>query len=504
PSLGLPSIAPPIDYLNLSSLFTLNTMNAVANIPEKLPGVNKRVYYCQRCLNHGKLEPRKNHKCECQFAHCTCSKCILVEKRRVLNTQLHELEESESKDKVVIKDEMIYDEGMGEERRSPGHPRIKGGSFPLLRSLSIGLSVSSSSMMTSVGFYPSSLGGSRAFELSLSAIKHVLEPEGVSYTKRIPNCQKCGQHGRKSRLKGHKRVCPYRDCNCPKCQVVSERQKLMADQIKIRRRQRKEFCSQRKDTLMNLTRENLTATLNAAAAFSAAAASGQQLQFNLGEINSLLMTQLKPPGGHTHLSLPPSTLAAPMPSAPISPTTSTIEATPGTPVAPTALYPFSLEMLKQNPFLLGGSSTTAATSSTGAPSSPQSPTSSTPSSLNLSSALESVIASTKPVTVGAGSPSTNSTTPSPSLGSVSSPTTLLPAPVAINPTSLGTPTQQMAFGFPMLPPVSSTDAFIQTLLANFPIYRQIMEQGAVQTKLEESELDDARATPSQIIDVCSV
>ncbi|KAH7730134.1 DM DNA binding domain-containing protein [Aphelenchoides avenae] len=60
------------------------------------------------------------------------------------------------------------------------------------------------------------------------------------YSKRIPNCQKCGQHGRKARLKGHKRVCPYRDCECPKCQVVSERQKLMANQIKMRRRQRKE------------------------------------------------------------------------------------------------------------------------------------------------------------------------------------------------------------------------------------------------------------------------
>lgn len=54
---------------------------------------NKRVYYCQRCLNHNRLEPRKNHKCDCLYATCTCNKCILVEKRRVLNTQLHELED---------------------------------------------------------------------------------------------------------------------------------------------------------------------------------------------------------------------------------------------------------------------------------------------------------------------------------------------------------------------------------------------------------------------------
>ncbi|KAE9556707.1 hypothetical protein FO519_000113 [Halicephalobus sp. NKZ332] len=179
-------------------------------IPGQLPGVNKRVYYCQRCLNHGRLEPRKNHKCECIFANCTCNKCILVEKRRVLNTQLHELEETDSGDTAESPaagvPEAFQNRGI-ENYEIPNFGRIKG--------------------------------------------------------ERVPNCQKCGQHGRKSRLKGHKRVCPFKDCNCPKCQVVTERQKLMADQIKIRRRQRK-------DTLMNLTREKITATLNAAAAVAAA------------------------------------------------------------------------------------------------------------------------------------------------------------------------------------------------------------------------------------------
>lgn len=42
-----------------------------------------------------------------------------------------------------------------------------------------------------------------------------------SIAERVPNCQKCGQHGRKSRLKGHKRVCPFRDCNCAKVYIYS-------------------------------------------------------------------------------------------------------------------------------------------------------------------------------------------------------------------------------------------------------------------------------------------
>ncbi|VDO49825.1 unnamed protein product, partial [Brugia timori] len=129
--------------------------------------------------------------------------------------------------------------------------------------------------------------------------ENVQQLDSAPISKRIPNCQKCGQHGRKSRLKGHKRICPYRDCNCAKCQVVSERQKLMADQIKIRRRQRK-------DTLLNITRENITATLNAAAAV---AASGPLPYFH--NFNALLYKQLQQNMRHPAVSFlpgqPPST-----------------------------------------------------------------------------------------------------------------------------------------------------------------------------------------------------
>ncbi|KAI6239194.1 Doublesex-and mab-3-related transcription factor 3 [Aphelenchoides fujianensis] len=57
--------------------------------------------------------------------------------------------------------------------------------------------------------------------------------------ERLPHCQRCSQHGRRNRLRGHKAVCEFRDCRCPKCLIVVERQRLMADQIKLRRKQRK-------------------------------------------------------------------------------------------------------------------------------------------------------------------------------------------------------------------------------------------------------------------------
>ncbi|KHN86048.1 Protein male abnormal 3 [Toxocara canis] len=115
PIVGQPSIMMRFD--NFNTLAALNVAAANAAAADKIG--NKRVYYCQRCLNHNRLEPRKNHKCECIYATCTCNKCILVEKRRVLNTQLHELEE-------------IVDGGIQadiDEQFNPGGTRIKGGYF---------------------------------------------------------------------------------------------------------------------------------------------------------------------------------------------------------------------------------------------------------------------------------------------------------------------------------------------------------------------------------------
>ncbi|WKY08837.1 hypothetical protein Q1695_001761 [Nippostrongylus brasiliensis] len=180
--------------------------------------------------------------------------------------------------------------------------------------------------MTQLGFYP------KPFELSLSALKSVFEPDNPSYSKRVPNCQKCGQHGQKSRLKGHKRVCPFKDCTCAKCQVVSERQKLMADQIKIRRRQRK-------DSIMSLQRDHLTSTISAAAALSG------QMNFGLGGLG-LLYNQLKQ-------QVPQSLLTSPTSS-------------DGSSYSPTTLNPFaSSPDLLRTPLLFPSQSqaTTTATSS---------------------------------------------------------------------------------------------------------------------------------------------
>ena len=61
----------------------------------------------------------------------------------------------------------------------------------------------------------------------------------VSLSNRNPKCARCRNHSMVNSLKGHKHCCPWRNCNCERCQVVIERQKITAARVASLRQQRK-------------------------------------------------------------------------------------------------------------------------------------------------------------------------------------------------------------------------------------------------------------------------
>ncbi|CAH8568078.1 unnamed protein product [Schistosoma margrebowiei] len=128
--------------------------------------LSRSPYKCRKCKGHGMSEPVRQHKRNCPYRDCTCDMCYLVEKGR----------------RIVAQQIALFRDQKSHSIQKLSHQKDRSMKNIIIK----------------------------------ESLNKINEDNG-------PHCRRCRNHGQNISWKGHKKTCPYRECYCNQCILISLR-----------------------------------------------------------------------------------------------------------------------------------------------------------------------------------------------------------------------------------------------------------------------------------------